>query len=130
MKVIYEYPPNIEKIKKVLSIPESGVVFTYGDTIYNPSKGTIDELLEKHEEVHMKQQTDPEEWWSRYLTDITFRASQELEAYRAQYKEAKKVIKDRNILFKYLKLLAKDFSSEQYGNPMSFEQAIKEIQTT
>ena len=67
-----EYPPNYEEIKKAFNLVK-GVVFTYGNTIYNPDNIKINKLLLEHEKVHIRQQgTNPEEWWKRYLIDKDF----------------------------------------------------------
>ena len=101
---------------------------TYGDVIYNPSGNNISLPLLRHEETHSKQQgNDPKGWWVKYLNDKEFRLSQEIPAYQVQYKEARKLIKDRNKLFKYAVSLAKDLSSEMYGNAISFGEAIKQV---
>jgi len=129
MKILQGNPPNLDKIIKAGLKPDPDkTVFTYGDTIYNPGKGIIDPLLMKHEEIHSRQQgNDPDGWWDRYLKDINFRLAQELEAYGIQYKEAEKIIKDRNGLSKLLRLLANDLSGEMYGKILTFQEAIIKI---
>jgi len=127
MRIIKDYPPNIEKIRVVFKLRPT-LVFTYGYKIYNPSGGFIDKPLLKHEETHTLQQAAGiEEWWDKYLQDPEFRLSQELEAYRNQYREAKKYIFNKNKLFNFLKLIALDFSSEMYGNIIDFSSAMKVI---
>jgi len=122
-----EYPPNIKEIRKHFKLKE-GVVFTYGKTIYNPSGSFIDPSLFHHEWIHTKQQgDDPKGWWDRYLKDERFRLDQELEAYRGQYKTAKKLLGDRNVAHKFLVKIARDLSSELYGNIISFDDAMREI---
>jgi hypothetical protein len=86
MKIENNYPPNYLKIQAVLNPPKEAI-FCYGDTIYNPSGGQIYEDLQKHEEVHKKQQEkmkSVELWWDEYLANPTFRLEQELEAYSKQ----------------------------------------------
>ena len=123
MKIVKEYPPNIDKIREKFKLHE-GVIFTYGDTIYNPDGGFIDRALEIHEETHTKQQgNNIEEWWDKYLTDDEFRLSQEVEAYRNKYKKMKSNIKDVNKLNFRLDLIAKDLASEMYGSIVSYEEA-------
>lgn len=127
MNIRYEYPPNIEKIRAAFTL-HKGIVFTYGDTIYNPDGGDINEPLMRHEELHTKQQgDDPEAWWDRYLIDAQWRATQELAAYRVQYKAVRKLYLDRNYRHKYLTKLASDLSGAMYGNCMSFSAAMKAI---
>lgn len=126
MKIVNKFPPNIKKIKEVLQT--EGAVFCYGDTIYNPFNIPILPPLHKHEEVHAKQQKEygVEKWWDRYLKDGAFRLSQEIPAYQRQYKEAKKIIKDRNKLSKYALDLA-TFLSKNYGNIISQSDAYEVI---
>ena len=127
MKIVQEQPPIRIEADKVFRLPP-GAIFTYGDVIYNPSGNPIDLPLYKHEEVHSKQQGDtPDIWWVRYLNDNAFRISQEIPAYQAQYKEAKKYIKDRNQLASFAMALAKDLSSAMYGNAIDFQTALKKI---
>src|SRR3990167_5904365 len=99
MKQINDYPPNIEQIRAAFPL-HKGIVFTYGDTIYNPDGGFIDQHLEAHEATHALQQAliGVDRWWDRYIRDPVFRFRQELEAYRAQYQDRKTVEKDRNTL--------------------------------
>lgn len=117
MKISNTYPPNYEKITAVLNIKGiRGIIFTYGDTIYNPSKIDIPPDLMVHEEVHMRQQkNDPDKWWNQYLSDPDFRFKQELEAYRAQYKFAKEFY-GRKQLRSLLDHIANTLSGPIYGN--------------
>ena len=128
MKIIKDYPPNYEEITKTFTLHE-GIIFTYGDTIYNPDDGPIDELLIAHEETHQKQQLawGIERWWAKYLENKEFRTNQELMAYRVQYREAKRILKDRERLFLYLRKMAVSLSGEMYGNLMSLEEATQAI---
>lgn len=123
MKIVHEYPPNIEKIRAVFTLTDN-VVFTYGDTLFNPNRGEISQPLMRHEETHCKQQGDnPEAWWERYLGDAQWRVQQEIAAYRAQYKAAKKLYHDRERRHAYLSRLASDLSGPIYGNVIGFTAA-------
>ena len=127
MKIVQEQPLFRDEVGKMFRLPE-GAIFTYGDVIYNPSGRRIDEALLKHEETHSKQQGNhPDLWWQKYLTDTAFRAAEEVEAYRVQYQHAKKVIHDRNKLFRYLYMLATDLSGSMYGNVFTHSEAIQTI---
>ena len=124
MKISYNFPPNIEEIVKLL--PEARnprVIFTYGDTIYNPGYGQITDDLHVHEAVHEKQQgPTPNAWWRLYLQDPTFRLGQEIEAYRTQYAWALKNLprQGRRAL---LKRIVKDISSAIYGRMVTQTEA-------
>ena len=126
MKILYEYPPNIDKIREVFPL-HKGVIFTYGDTIYNPDKGKITSELIKHEETHEKQQgNNIDEWWNKYLNDKKFRLEQEIEAYRNQYKY---ILENYNRQMRKLLLkdIAKHLSSAMYGYLISEEDATEII---
>jgi len=126
MKISKEYPPNYERLKGEFKLSE-GVVFTYGDTIYNPDEGKIDKPLMAHEKVHCTQQgVDIEGWWDKYILDKEFRLSQELEAYQRQYRVAKNKL-NREDLFRLLKYIASDLSGELYGNLIDFNKAMSLI---
>lgn len=131
LQQVKSFPPNIKKIRQRFNLPDKDIVFTYGNILYNPTGNYIDHLpLIVHEETHMIQQgSNPEEWWNKYLNDDSFRLSQEIEAYRNQYKVAKKLIKDRNQLAVYRTILAGDLSGPMYGNIISFFEALNEIKT-
>lgn len=128
MKIINQFPPNIDEIRKVLKDVPDTMLFCFGDTIYNPSGSVIYPFVEAHEECHAKQQgKDPREWWRRYLVDPSFRASQEIPAHQIEYQAAKVFIKDRNKLHGFLVRRAMELSGPAYGSIMSFQEALEAI---
>lgn len=128
MKIVIDYPPNIEAIKKVVTL-NKGIIFTYGDTIYNPDDGYIDAAILAHEEIHEKQQgDDPAGWWVKYLESPEFRLNQELQAYRKQWRVFSKG-KDRNLTFKFLYGIAGHLAGAMYGNIISIDEAVKRIKS-
>jgi hypothetical protein len=133
VNILVQNPPNIEEIKKTFDIEGISPVFTYGDTLYNPSNISLPLDLQIHESIHAGQQENNQTvaklWWSRYLQDSDFRASQEIEAYGAQYTFLRTKIKDRNKLDLYLREMAKMLSGKMYGNIISFSEALKAIKT-
>lgn len=128
-------PPNFQKILKKFSVESQPIVFTFGDVIYNPSKGMIPPHVLVHEQVHVKQQkltasgqpTTPDEWWDKYLDDPVFRLAQELDAYRTQYKYICDVVSDRNTRARILTKLASDLSGDMYGRILTHAEAMKKI---
>jgi hypothetical protein len=59
MKIVIAQPPNFEQVAAVF--PEArnkDAVFTYGDTVYNPSGAVLSVPLQAHEAVHVARQTD------------------------------------------------------------------------
>ena len=127
MEIKNHFPPNIDEIRKHFAIPNNAV-FTYGNTIYNPYEVIISDELEKHEETHAKQQgDDPKKWWARYFEDKAFRLAQEVEAYQQQIKFARKTMKNRESLNRYIHSLAVALSSSMYGNIISYQDAFLAI---
>ena len=136
MRIVKSQPPNIEEIRVKFTLSDR-VVFTYGSVLWNPGGGLIPDDLMIHEETHEKQQgDDPAGWWQRYLSDKHFRLEQELEAYRNQYqyfKETKCVKPTGNVrqrrLNSFLHRIARDLSSQIYGEMISLEEAEALIQS-
>jgi hypothetical protein len=121
-----ELPPNFKSIEKVFGPHKGGVVYTYGDTIYSPDAAQLSPDLVIHEMVHMSQQgKDPEGWWKKYLSEQDFRLAQETEAYQAQFKYLKSIVKHRNGLFNYAHKLACDLAGPIYGNMISYSKAFE-----
>lgn len=89
MTVIVARPPNFELI--LGAFPDAwrpGVIFAYGNDIYNPSGKAIPSALAAHEAVHQSRQTSegPELWWKRYIAEPEFRYREELLAHVAEFK--------------------------------------------
>ena len=130
MKIKSRFPPNIEKIVEKFGKLPRNVVFTYGNILYAPLLNVrqIPKDLLVHEKTHMKQQgNDPEGWWEQYLNDDVFRLRQELEAYKNQCRFFKQNCKIKSKIPEFLERIARDFSSEIYGNIISFDSALKEV---
>ncbi len=95
MKILIDYPPNIDEIDAVFHVKaRHGILYAWGDTICNPSNITIPPELLAHESVHgerqmheacVNQYTSVLRWWYRYLSDPHFRLFEELLAHRAEY---------------------------------------------
>lgn len=110
VEIIKDYPPNYERIKEVLNPPLTAC-FTYGDKIYFPLyEDKFPPDLMVHEEVHVKQQTNPAEWWDKYLTDKQFRQDQEVEAYATQFNWIKNRTNVKTAS-KYISILAEHLST-------------------
>lgn len=121
-----EYPPNFEEIKKVFPIVEGavGVLYAWGDRIYNPSSIPVPEQLIAHEHVHSERQLlkGVEEWWVDYLCDPAFRLEEELLAHIREYKYFS-MFYPRNKRRLYLKAVAERLSGPLYGRLVKFEEA-------
>lgn len=126
MNIIIDRPPNYSQIVQVLpKASKKGVIFTYGDTIYNPWNVNITHPLEAHESVHAERQgvglDGIEAWWDRYLKDIQFRFQEELIAHQAEYWAYNDA--NRNARRKALSKVARKLASPLYGNMITIEQA-------
>lgn len=147
MKIVNELPPNIGQITSVFGDKAltRGILFCWGDTIYNPSATDIPGQLLAHEKVHSDRQLelgkiydseyggDPmsepelyrvgaEQWWIRYLEDSSFRLEEELLAHQVEYKYFS-LDHPRNQRRLYLNAIAKRLSSSLYGNCVTFSKA-------
>jgi hypothetical protein len=128
MKIIQDYPPNIEALRSAFKL-SGQEIFTYGDTVFNPTGLALSPELRAHEEVHIFQQsfTDVERWWERYLAEPEFRLEQELEAHRVEYKTFCDRNKDRNARSIYLIRIATRLASPMYGNIIGVREASRRI---
>ncbi len=131
-----EYPPEYIYKKCVekwgVDYVKDNIAFTYGDTIFF-AKGSdrLPEDLFVHEMTHTKQHREypggRDAWWDRYLIDDQFRLSQELIAYRNQYRWVVQNMKSPAKRFEYLMYMAQALSGKMYGNIISKLEAIQEI---
>jgi len=129
MKIVNSPPPDwiYNKAKEKWGVSFDNVVFTVGDTIH--AKNEMSEDLIEHEKTHIKQQTEMgvEKWWNRYFEDSRFRYTQEIEAYRNQYKCFCTITKNRSKKFNFLKKIATDLSGRMYGNVVGLNEAVNLI---
>ena len=88
MKIEIAKPPNYEDILKVFPLADGyGIIFAWGDTIFNPHGVEISPPLMAHERTHGRRQLgDVEHWWHTYLTDPEFRYAEELAAHAAEFR--------------------------------------------
>jgi hypothetical protein len=88
--IVFEYPPIFDRILEVFpKAKEPGVLFAFGDRIFNPSKAVIPAELLEHENVHGVRQIQMlggvTEWWEQYLDSPKFRLAEEVQAHWAEY---------------------------------------------
>jgi len=132
VKIKNEKPPIYENACAAFRINPKTVIFTYGDTIYNPNNLDLPDDIIAHEMVHVAQQKandkDAELWWGKFLRDPEFRLAQELEAYSKQYNFiCKKKTQNKQIRFNVLKRYSEILSGGLYGNCVSFNRAMQLI---
>lgn len=125
MEIVVAQPPNFDEIVRVFPFAGNhGVIFTFGQTIYNPSAVQVSPALRSHESVHAQRQgTDPAGWWASYLDDPKFRLEEELIAHRAEYRAFRSWTKDRNAVARELDLIARRLSGPLYGGLLSHAAA-------
>lgn len=128
MKIVNEKPPIYDSIVRAFQVTPVNTVFTYGDTIYNPSGKPLPDHLIEHEKVHIKQQNgndaDAALWWGKFLRDPVFRLDQESEAYGVQYRYVHDQIQDRNRRAVALHTFAATLSGPLYNNCIGHTDAM------
>lgn len=142
MKIIKAYPPNFSPLKKAFPfiVGRPGILYAWGDRIYNPSGVKVQPWLLAHEEVHGRQQTsgpynevldvlDVLEWWDSYINLPAFRLKQEIEAHRVEWKAYLSTFPENSPFdpCPYLERMAERLSSPLYGNMISKAEAKHEI---
>ncbi len=130
-KISVEFPPNYMQIVAAVGKPPDTAIYTYGDTIYDPSNMELDDYVVAHEIEHIVQQKEigAAEWWEHWIERVEFRVWQELEGYRAQFRSYAKVHKDRNLQAWYARGLASDASGPMYGHMIGFQEAYQRIRS-
>jgi hypothetical protein len=111
--IVVERPPNFDQI--LAAFPDAdkpGVIFAFGEHIYNPTGGDIPPALLAHEAVHGQRQLDHAgrtrsaqnvyKWWEHYIRDSEFRYTEELHAHVAEYGAQLHRTPDRNSRAKLL----------------------------
>lgn len=87
MRIVIDYPPLFDEIDACFRVRgKHGVLYAWGDRIYNPSGVHVSDELIAHERVHgTRQGSDITGWWRRYMAEPAFRLEEEIAAHRAEY---------------------------------------------
>ena len=128
MKIVIGIPPNYAAIKaRFPACDRKGVIFSYGDRIFNPSGISIPRELMAHEAIHgVRQGTDPVTWWERYLAEPLFMLDEEIHAHHSEYRA---YVKRHGHRPRDLRGIAERLSGPLYGNALTFAQAQHAILT-
>lgn len=135
MKIIKTFPPNWPEIAKHFPVKgKQGILYAYGNILYNPSGVEVSPWILRHEEVHGRRQLGEEgdermsvkRWWDEYIAYEDFRYKEELLAHQREWQSYVEQMGDVNGY--YLDAIAKRLSSPLYGRMVTFEQARKAIQ--
>lgn len=123
------HPPNIGIIDAAFSVKDKpNILYCYGTDCFNPTGFDVPEHLIAHETVHsVRQGSDPDGWWHRYIVDKQFRLSEELVAHRTELAVFYRDFKDRNLQSRYLHSIAQRLSGPLYGNLLTHKQARERI---
>lgn len=122
-----------DEAHRIFEIEDHETIYTYGYTIHDTRTATyaLSESVIVHEMEHMKQQAKteggPDAWWRKYFDDPEFRKTQEIEAYRAQYRHACTVYRDRNEQARYLDVIAGYAASPMYKVNLTKSEAARLI---
>lgn len=129
MRIIKAFPPNYLELREHFPIAgKQGILYSWGDRLYNPSGIKVEPWLLAHEEVHGNRQGfDVEEWWHKYIQDRHFRLDEELRAHAVEYYTFKAHWPKKPQQQQYLDRLATRISGPLYGNLISFAEARNEI---
>lgn len=132
MSIKIELPPNFGRIHDAFpGADKHGVLFAYGEHIYNPSGVFIPREIMAHELRHCARQWqhDPEAWWEKYITDDEFRYGEELLAHVEEYVTVARGTRDRNQQVRLVMRTAARLVAPLYNYtpPRTMLQAIRDI---
>lgn len=129
MSIVVGDPPNLAEIAKVFPVVSTrfqrGIIFCYGDTIYNPCGRPIPRELLAHEATHSLQQAHIGiyTWWDCYLTYPKQRLEWELEAHQIEYESYCSQGYGRAFRRRYLAMEAERLSGALYGRLLNKDEA-------
>lgn len=127
--IIKAYPPNFTELTRhfpIKGVP--GILYAYGDRIYNPSGVKVVPWILEHEKVHCtrqlldEQHINVEEWWSDYIYNAPFRLEEEVLAHRKEWSMTQDLISVRDRLH-YLDMMVDRLSGPIYGNMVTRDEA-------
>lgn len=126
--IIVGYPPLWDEI--LLAFPgaaQPGVIFSWGDRIFNPYGVPLPPSIIAHEAVHAEQQSNivagVVAWWRRYMDEPDFRLAQEIPAHQAELEVLCNESKSRNERRFHIKIVASRLCSPLYGRMISMDRA-------
>lgn len=131
MRIIRGYPPNFSRIIDRFPFVSGrhGLLFAYGDVLYNPGGGLVTPSLMAHEMAHADQQErmGRERWWFTYLESTAFRFDEELLAHRVEYASFCETFSNPGTRSSYLRRVADRLSSPLYELNVSSHEAARLI---
>jgi hypothetical protein len=129
--IIIEKPPIFDRILAAFpKAGEPGVIFAWGNQIFNPSGVAIPPALMAHEGVHGDRQEKHglDVWWESYLMDPEFRYNEELPAHAAEFRVL--MPRDRNLRAKLAMATARRLIAPlyNYGSKYSLTTAMRDLE--
>lgn len=132
MKVIRAYPPIYTTLIEHFPIKgKPGILYAWGDRIYNPSGISVPEWLIAHEEVHGVRQGIADSilaWWQRYIASPDFRLAEEVPAHQREWYVINGMKIPGDTKERYLASMAARLSGPLYGSMVSHYEALDLIQ--
>ena len=120
MNIIVASPPIYDRIAEQFPAirGQKGIVYAFGEVIFNPDGVAIPPQILAHEAVHCERQKErgAAAWWESYLADQGFRFEEELAAHRAEYRHVCTTVKDGNKRNQELFRIAGRLASPMYGS--------------
>lgn len=129
MSIVVGDPPNLAEIAAVFPTVSTrfqrGIIFCYGDVIYNPCGRPIPRELLAHEATHSMQQAEVglQAWWRDYLDQPYWRFEWELEAHQIEYESYCSQGYGRAYRRRYLAMEAERLSGALYGRLLKKDEA-------
>lgn len=128
MEILHEPPPIFDEIVAAFPSARKGVIFAWAGRIYNPDAVRIGDSLLAHEGAHcLRQGSDPEAWWRRYLDDPAWRLAEEIIGHQAEYRQICSFQRDRNFQARSLHAIAMRLSGPLYGRLIPYARARAQV---
>lgn len=125
-RVIKAYPPNFNELAKTFPIKgKPGIIYAYGERIYNPSGVVIRPWVIAHETVHCTRQLlyGLANWWIDYAMYKTFRLEEEVLAHKREWTEITNSSMSQRDKSRYLAMMVERLSGPLYGSMVSQQEA-------
>ena len=132
MQIVVAKPPNWDALNAVFHVEQRrGVIFAFGELIYNPDNVRISQPLMRHEAVHgvRQRRVGVDAWWTRYIEEADYRLAEELPSHMAEYEQFCMDQSDRNARSRYLFECAGRLAGPLYGGLLTRSQAKRAILT-
>lgn len=138
MKIIRAYPPIYAELTRHFPIKgKAGILYAWGNRIFNPSGFAVPEWLMAHESVHGSRQwtmkDEPEgtavleaevlSWWQRYIHDHSFRLAEEVPAHQAEWRSINALHIEEDKKERYLAAMAMRLSGPLYNHMIGTPEA-------